>query len=63
MKNNHPAISKIFLLNFTLRSGLEGNLQQGGSKYLYLWWELPDDSVGLRENKKCFKMKLHYHSH
>lgn len=32
-------------------------------KYLYLWWELPDDSLGLRKNKKCFKMKLHYHSH
>ena len=32
-------------------------------KYLYLWWELPDDSLGLRKNKKWFKMKLHYHSH
>ena len=54
MKNNHPAISKIFLLNFTLGSGLEGNLQQGGSKYLYLWSIQNQIEIKLNRNQIYF---------
>lgn len=54
MKNNHPAISNMFLLNFTLRSGLEGNLQQGGSKYLYLWSIQNQIEIKLNRNQIYF---------
>ena len=48
MKNNHPAISKIF------GSGLEGNLQQGGSKYLYLWSIQNQIEIKLNRNQIYF---------
>ena len=54
MKNNHPTLSKKFLLNFTLRSGLKGNLQQRGSKYLYLWSIQNQTEIKLNRNQIYF---------